>query len=167
MAQNYNKIKVFEFLEENKISYEKLEHDAVTTMEEMDAAGITSKGTVCKNLFLRNAKGNQHYLVTAMEEKVIDLKILAQDIGSTRLSFGSAERLMKHLGLTQGSVSPLGVLNNEDADVIVVFDRDLVGNPQVGLHPNDNTATIWMDFKDLQSIIKKHGNEIIFVKFTK
>ena len=166
MAQIYTKQRVYEFLDRNNISYEKLEHEAVTTMEEMDAAGITQKGTVCRNLFLRDAKGRQHYLVTVMEEKHVDTKVLAKDIGSTRLSFGSAERLMDHLGVTQGSVSPLGVLNNENSDVIVVFDRDLVGNTQVGLHPNDNTATVWMDFKDIQKIIKEHGNEIVFVKFT-
>ncbi|MBE6877750.1 MAG: prolyl-tRNA synthetase associated domain-containing protein [Ruminococcaceae bacterium] len=163
----YNKQKIYEFLNEKGIVYEKMEHDAVYTMEEMDAAGITQKGTVCKNLFLRDVKGKVHYLVTIPEEKKVDLRDLAEQIDSTKLSFGSAERLMKYLGVTQGSVSPLGILNDESESVIMVFDRDLVGDTAVGVHPNDNTATIWLDFKDLKGIIKQHGNEIIFAKFTK
>ena len=142
MAELYTKQKIYEFLEQKGIAFERLEHDVVCTMEEMDAAGITQKGTVCKNLFLRDVKGKIHYLVTVPEEKAVDLRDLADQIGSTKLSFGSAERLMKYLGVTQGSVSPLGILNDESESVIMVFDRDLVGNPAVGVHPNDNTATI-------------------------
>lgn len=167
MAELYTKQKIYEFLDSKGIVYDKLEHDVVCTMEEMDAAGITQKGTVCKNLFLRDVKGKFHFLVTVPEEKNVDLRDLAEQIDSTKLSFGSAERLMKYLGVTQGSVSPLGILNDESESVIMVFDRDLVGNKAVGVHPNDNTATIWLDFKDLKEIIKKHGNEIIFAKFTK
>lgn len=167
MAELYTKQKIYDFLDSKGISYDKLEHDVVCTMEEMDAAGITQKGTVCKNLFLRDVKGKIHFLVTVPEEKNVDLRDLAEQIDSTKLSFGSAERLMKYLGVTQGSVSPLGILNDESESVIMVFDRDLVGNKAVGVHPNDNTATIWLDFKDLKEIIKKHGNEIVFAKFTK
>ena len=76
------------------------------------------------------------------------------------------ERLDKYLGLTQGSVSPLGLLNNEDKSVVMIFDRDLVGNEEVGVHPNENTATIWLKFSDLKKIIEEHGNEIVFAKFT-
>ena len=167
MAQLYTKQKIYDFLDSKGIAYEKLEHDAVFTMEEMDAAGITQKGTVCKNLFLRDAKGKTHYLVTVPEEKHVDLKDLADEIGSTRLSFASEERLIKHLGVTHGSVSPLCILNDETESVIMVFDRDLVGDKAVGIHPNDNTATMWLDFKDIKEIITKHGNDIVFAKFTK
>ncbi len=164
MTQKYGKNEVYALLEERQVPYEKMEHAAVFTMEEMNQAGITEKGAVCKNLFLRDAKGKNHYLVTAPEEVKIDMKELAQKIGSTRLSFGSAERLMKNLGVEQGSVSPFGVLNNEDNGVVVVFDKSLEGGT-IGLHPNDNTATIWMKFEDLRKLIKEvAGNKTMVVK---
>jgi Ala-tRNA(Pro) deacylase len=166
MAEKFTKQKVYDFLRENNIQYEVLEHEVVFTMEEMDAAGITQKGTVCKNMFMRDYKGKNHFLLTVPEEKHVDLKALAEYIGSSKLSFASAERLDKYLGLTQGSVSPLGLLNNEDKSVVMIFDRDLVGDEEVGVHPNENTATIWLKFSDLKKIIEDHGNEIIFAKFT-
>lgn len=159
----FTKEKIYQLLEEKQIQFDRLEHGAVYTMEEMDAAGITAKGTVCKNLFLRDSKGKRHFLVTAPENKRVDLKQLAEKIGSTRLSFGSAERLAKYLGVQQGSVSPLGILNDESQSVVFVADEDLKNDPAVGVHPNDNTATIWLKFSDLQKLIQDHGNSIVFV----
>lgn len=161
----YGKKEIYSFLDEKNIPYEKLEHDAVCTMAEMDAAGITSRGTVCKNLFLRDARGHNHFLVTVPEEKKVDLKDLAEDIGSSRLSFASAERLQKYLAVEQGSVSPLGVLNNQDQSVVVIFDKELKKNEAVGVHPNDNTATIWLKFSDIEKIITEHGNDIVYLPF--
>ncbi len=160
-----NKEKVFSALSNAGIKYECMEHEPVYTMEDMDRLGITAKGTVCKNLFLRDAKGRIHYLVTVPECKRVDMRTLAEKIGSTKLSFASAERLEKYLGVTEGCVSPLAVLNDESESVIVVFDRDLRGCDAVGVHPNDNTATVWLAFSDIERLIKKHGNEISFADF--
>lgn len=166
MKEKYTKQKIYDFLDENNIYYEKLEHKVVFTMEDMDAEGITQKGVVCKNMFLRDYKGKNHFLVTAPEHKKVDLKKLAEEIGSSKLSFASAERMEKYIGLTAGSVSPLGLLNNEDKSVVMIFDKDLEGENQVGVHPNDNSATIWLKFSDLKNIIQTNGNEIIFAEFT-
>lgn len=160
----YDKEKTLKFLDENNIKYEKIEHEAAFTMEELDKLGITSKGLVVKNLFLRDAKGKIHYLISAPEERKIEMNILAGKIGSTRLSFASDERLMKYLGVKQGSVSPLGILNDENHEVIVVFDQALMGKDSIGVHPNENTATCFISFKDLKSIIEKHGNKFLCVK---
>ncbi len=159
-----NKEKIYELLAAEGVNYDCLEHVPVYTMEEMDAAGITAKGAVCKNLFLRDAKGKVHYLVTVPEETRIDLRTLGEKLG-TKLSFASAERLQKYLAVEQGCVSPLGVLNDESKSVIVVFDGSLRGSAAVGVHPNDNTATIWLAFADLERLIKNHGNEVSFVDF--
>ena len=94
----------------------------------------------------------------------MDLKALAEYIGSSKLSFGSAERLDKYLGLTQGSVSPLGLLNNEDKSVVMIFDRDLIGNDEVGVHPNENTATLWLKTSDLINIIEENGNQVNIIE---
>lgn len=158
----YDKEKTLEYLDAKNIRYEKLEHDPVYTMEEMDAAGITQRGNVCKNLFLRDAKGKKHYLVVVPEDKHPRMDFLAEKIGSTKLSFASAERLEKYLGVAQGSVSPLGILNDENCDVTVCFESGVKTMSDIGVHPNENTATIWMDFSDLENLIKEHGNRICF-----
>jgi Ala-tRNA(Pro) deacylase len=86
------------------------------------------------------------------------LKDLREKIGSSRLSFASEERLMKHLGLTKGSVTPLGVINNEDRQVEVYFDEDLVSEEIIGVHPNENDVTVWLSFQALRTAIENNGN---------
>ena len=163
MSAIYGKKEIYQLLDAKGIVFEKLEHEAVYTMEDMDKAGITAKGTVCKNLFLRDAKGKKHFLVTVPEGKQVDLKILAERVGSTKLSFASSDRLSKYLCVEQGCVSPFGILNDESKSVTVVFDQELQFNDAVGVHPNDNTASVWLDFKSLRQVIEEHGNEIMLV----
>ncbi len=155
--------KVFARLEELGVSYEVTEHPAVFTIGEMDALGLTAKGEVCKNLFLRDAKGRRHFLVVVPGEARADLRALAAQLESSKLSFASAERLEKYLGLKQGEVTPLGVLNDADAAVEVVFDRGLERFPSLGVHPNDNTATVWLSLADILRVVEGNGNEIRWV----
>ena len=162
---NFDKEKTLAYLNEQGIAYEKLEHKAVFTMEEMDEAGISDKGGVAKNLFLRDGKGKNHFLVVVPEEKRVNLSDLSAQLNASKLSFASADRLAKYLGVVQGAVSPLGVLNDENHVVEVVFDKDLTHTPKVGVHPNDNTATVWLSFKDLKNLIEKLGNPISYAKF--
>ncbi|MCI8460478.1 MAG: prolyl-tRNA synthetase associated domain-containing protein [Bacilli bacterium] len=154
---------VIKFLEDNKISYELVEHEEVHTIEDMDKLSLLDKGYVCKNLFLRNANGKIHYLLCCHHSKAIKMDELSKKINSTRLSFASAERLAKHLKLENGYVSPFGILNNEDKKVIVVFDKDLKGQEKVGFHPNTNKATVYLPFSDVENMIKEHGNEILYI----
>ena len=120
------------------------------------------RGLVCKNLFMRDFKGKNHFLLSVPGEKKVDLKSVSEKIGSSKLSFGSAERLMKYLGVEQGSVSPLGILNDESKSVVMVFDSDLKGKA-IGIHPNDNTSTLWIDFDVLCDLITEHGNDIMLI----
>ena len=156
----YHKNEVYALLNEKGIPYEAVEHEAVFTMEEMERAGIDSHGCICKNLFLRDAKGRQHYLVTVPDERRVDLKWLSAALGSSKLSFASAERLDTYLKLPQGSVSPLGILNDESHSVIFAADAALASLPAIGVHPNDNTATVWLKAEDLVRLIGEHGNRI-------
>lgn len=154
---------VLELLNNKNIKYNLIEHEEVHTIEDMNKLGLLDKGYVCKNLFLRNANGKIHYLVSCSHEKDINMKELATKIGSTRLSFGSDERLSKYLGLKPGYVSPFGVVNNKDKNVIFVFDKELIGKKNVGFHPNTNKATVFLDFDEVVKIIKEHGNEIMYI----
>ncbi len=161
----YDKSNIPAFLRERGIEFEMVEHAPMHTMEDMDAAGITKMGNVCKNLFLRDMKGKNHFLVTVMENKRVDLRALAEKIGSTKLSFGSPERLEKYLGLQPGSVSPLGILNDESKTVRMIFDADLIGEERLGIHPNDNTATLFLPFEAVTELLRAHGNRVEWVHF--
>ncbi len=154
----------YERLDKAGVKYEVTHHEAMFTMEELQQAGICKLGTVCKNLFLRDAKGRRHFLVVTTEEKAADMKQLAAALDSTRLSFGSDERLMNCLKLTKGSVTPLGVLNDENLAVEVAFDKDLEGKQRLGFHPCINTATVWMSFDDIYRMVKEHGNSVKMIE---
>ena len=150
-------------LNELGIPFEVEEHEPVFTIEDMDALGITQRGLVAKNLFLRDAKGKRHFLVLIPGEKHADIKKVEKQIGCTHLSFASDERLMKYLGLTKGSVTPFGLLNDENKAVEVAIDRGLMGKPKIGFHPNTNTATLWLSYEDLMKFIKNRGNKVHFI----
>lgn len=155
---------ILSMLEKEGIPFEVMQHPAVYTVPDMEALGICEKGTIAKNLFLRNSNGKTHYLVTLRHEKTADLKELRRQLGSTQLSFASPERLKTHLGLEPGAVTPFGVMNDAEAAVVVVFDRDLIGEERLGVHPNTNTATVFLAFSDLLRLVKKHGNPVCYVE---
>ncbi len=155
------KEKVYKELDRLGINYQVMEHPAVYTINEMEALEIfLDNPWIVKNLFLRDASGRRHFLVTLDMNKRVDLKELRQQLGTSGLSFASEERLMKYLELTKGSVTPLGILNDGELAVEVVFDSSLVGRDRIGIHPNDNTATVMLRYEDLEKIIREHGNPI-------
>ena len=155
--------KVTDALNSLHICYEITEHPPVYTIEEMEALGITLNGDVVKNLFLRDAKGKRHFLVVLDKDKRADLKALQEQLGCSKLSFASEERLEKHLGLSKGSVTPLGILNDSQGAVELVFDWDLTGRQRLGVHPNENTATLWISFDDLKKAAEAFGHPIQYV----
>ena len=95
-----------------------------------------------------------------IKDKKADLISIQKQLGCTRLGFASEARLFKYLRLQKGEVTPLGIINDPDALVEVVLDNDLVGIDKLGVHPNDNTATVWISFDALQKIIEQNGNRI-------
>lgn len=152
------------YLQEKEIAYNLIEHPPIFTITELNAlADYPDKEKVAKNLFLRNDGGNRHYLVLVRSDKKVNLKTLRQQIGSSRLGFASEERLMKHLKLTKGSVSPLGIINDLSKSIPVLIDEDLKGATKIGIHPNINSATLWMAHADIVNAIESHGNEVIHV----
>src|SRR3954447_1194172 len=116
---------VAERLRELRIEFTRHEHPAVATVDEASEHWAGIDATHCKNLFLRNQKGTRHYLVVLTATKKADLRAVADQICDGKLSFASPERLMTHLGLTPGSVSPFGLIHNTDRGVRVVLDQDL------------------------------------------
>ena len=118
------------------------------------------RGAHGRNLFLRNKKGDKHYLVVAKYTKRIDLKRLENMLGGERVSFDSEARLEKYLGLSTGAVSPFGLIN----DVEVIIDSDLQRADPINFHPNVNTATVSISFVDFRKFLDHTGNKTIFIK---
>jgi len=156
--------KVCEHLDELNISYQKHSHPAVYTVEEAQQHRGSITGGQAKNLFLRNAKGSLHYLVVLEHSKQLDIRSLQTRIGAGKLSFASERRLEKYLGLTPGSVSPFGLINDSKHEVLVYIDSDLMEYDQVNFHPNVNTATYTISSEDFRRFLENAGNKVTFLR---
>ena len=157
-----NKQQIYDYLQENSIWHEITEHKAVYNMAELAEVPCPYPEADAKNLFVRDDKKQNYYLITVKGEKRVNLKAFRKAQGTRNLSFASAEDLMERLGLIPGAVTPLGVLNDETRSVKAFLDRDFLQEPGlVGVHPNDNTATVWLKTEDLIRIIREHGNEVV------
>lgn len=161
----YGKKEIIDYLNENKIEYEIAEHPAVYTVEEADALNLPHPEAGTKNLFLRDDKKRRYYLVVARENVSINLKELRAKLETRPLTFASEKDLAAILGLIPGAVTPLGVLNDEERRVEVVLDAALSGK-LIALHPNENTATIWLREEELTKIIREHGNEMKIIELS-
>jgi Ala-tRNA(Pro) deacylase len=155
---------VFDRLRALNIPYELYDHPPVFTAEEAAAHWKDIPGTPVKNLFLRNKKGDRHYLVILGIEKQADLRHLVKVIGDDRLSFGSPERLMTHLGVLPGSVSPFGLVHDGPHAVRVIVDSDLRTVERLIFHPNDNTASLTISGPDFARFLEDRGNAVRWVK---
>ena len=143
-----NKNEIYEMLHNRKIWYEVTEHKAVYNMEELDSIDLPYKD--CEN----------YYLITVRGKKKVNLKEFKNKYNTKNLSLSSEEDLFNILNLTRGSVTPFGLLNDKDKKVVFYLDSDFKNDDIIGIHPNANTATIWIKVKDLIDIIEEHGNTV-------
>ena len=141
------------------IEFQRLDHEAVFTVDQSRQLRIFDKlgGQACKNLFLRNKRG-EFFLLTLPADKHADLKSVAKTLGLSRLSFASEDELSTILNLHAGSVTPLGIVNDTQRKVRLIIDADLCGKTLL-LHPNTNTATISIAFDDLIRLVEHTGHE--------
>ena len=152
---------IYALLTERRIPYEVTEHPAVFTMEELSRVAVPYPEADAKNLFVRDDKKRNYYLITVKGDKRVDLKAFRKAYGTKSLTFASPEELSAILGLIPGAVTPLGVLNDEERKVKLFLDREFLNAPGlIGIHPNDNTATVWMKTEDLIALVKEHGTEV-------
>ncbi len=158
------KQRVYDELKRLNIKYEVVEHEPVHTMEDMDRLGLPEKGLLCKNLFLRDTKGKRHFLVSCDEKKKVDLERLGRLIGAGKLSFASEERLEKYLKVKPGSVTPLALMNDTEHAVEFFIDKDVTRAKSVGVHPLENTATVFLSYKDLDKFLWEYDVEPIDIK---
>ena len=144
-----NKEETYQSLTEQNIPYEKTEHKAVFNMAELDSIELPYPEWDAKNLFVRDDKKRNYYLITVKGDKRVDLKEFRKQHDLRALSFASAEDLFAIMGLLPGSVTPLGILNDTEHRVRFYLDSEFAGN-KIGIHPNDNTATVWIFHHDRQ-----------------
>lgn len=119
--------------------------------------------THCKNLFFRNHKGNQHYLVIFRFDKQLAVKDLESKLKQGKISFASPERMARFLGVAPGSVSLFGLVNDVDKHVIVFIDRNLRESEFLSFHPNDNTASLSISQADFIKFMEYSGQKFEFI----
>lgn len=164
--------KVLDFLEKHSLGYELHTHPPLPTIELALEYWKDIDSTHCKNLFFRNHKGNRHYLVVFECHKALDIHSLEHKLRQGKLSFASAERMERCLGLLPGSVSPLGLINDIDLTgaaekelfpnghrVMLFLDQDLKSAPRLSFHPCDNTASAVLSNDDFMKFLTLWGGE--------
>ena len=154
---------VYKKLDELNIKYRKVDHKAVFTMEEMAELNLENEDEIVKNIFIRDDKKN-YYLVLIAGNKRVNLKELRNNLRLRPLTFASEEDLEKYLGLHKCSVTVLGVLNDTNHIVKVLIDEDIKKFKEIGVHPNENTASIWLKLEDVEKILNYTENDYEFIK---
>lgn len=152
---------LFEILDKLEIKYELLEHEAVYTVDEAKELDNMLEGIGCKNLFLTNKK-DKYFLVMIHEDKRANIKEIESLVDCKHLSFGKEEDLKEVLGLEAGSCTPLGIVNDKENKVVLVFDKDLV-DKKVLCHPNKNTATLSLEFSGLIKFIEYLEHKYLYM----
>lgn len=160
-----NKQEIYDFIKSKNIWHEITEHKAVFNMNELSEIEVPYPEYDAKNLFVRDDKKRNYYLITVKGDKRVDLKEFRRQNNTRPLSFASEQELMNIMNLIAGSVTPLGMLNDKELKVAFYLDKEFLNGKQIiGIHPNENTATLWLKVEDLISIIKEHGNEVNIVE---
>ena len=157
--------RVYDLLDQLNIDYQCIDHEEANTMEVCLEIEKTLKSTICKNLFLVNSNKSQYYLLMLKENKKFKTKMISKQINSSRLSFGSDEKMHEYLDITPGSVSVLGLMNDHDFKVQLLMDKDLLQDEYLGCHPCINTSSLRIKMKDVfEKIIPSLHHEPIFVE---
>ena len=165
--QRYNamtKKQIYEYLKEKSIPYKAVEHEAVFTVEQARSLNLPNPEAGAKNLFLCDAPKRNFYLLTVRDTLPVRINEFREKIGSKRLSFASEEDLFRIMNLMKGSVTPFGVINDDACIVKVYFDNFFKGKI-ISVHPNDNTATVYLKCDDLVNLIHEHGNPVEYFHF--
>ena len=153
---------LYEVLNKLDIKYEEVSHEKVMTVEEAKHIEDMIEGIGSKNLFLTNKKG-KYVLVLIHEDNQANIKSISGLVGIKHLSFAKPEVLMEVLGLASGSVTPMGIINDTDNKVLIVIGEELV-DKQLLVHPNVNTKTMSLHYKDLIKYIEYLNHEYIIMK---
>lgn len=155
---------LYETLDQLNIAFEYYEHPPAPTIEEAKKYWKDLEATHCKNLFFRNHKGNKHYLVILEHTQELHIHDLEKRLMQGKLSFASDQRMLKYLGLTPGSVSPFGLINDKEHHVFLFIDENLKKSSRISFHPNNNQASLIVSFTDFVKFLNWTQNKYEFIK---
>lgn len=156
--------RLYQILEQLEIPFEYHEHPPAPTIEEAMKYWKGLDATHCKNIFFRNHKGNRHYLVVLEHLQQLGIHELEKRLKQGKLSFASDERLLKFMGLTPGSVTPFGLINDPEHHVHLFLDENLKKARRVSFHPCINTASIIVRYDDLIRFLDWTGSSYELIK---
>lgn len=156
--------RLYQILDQLEIPFEYHEHPPAPTIEEAMKYWQDMDATHCKNIFFRNHKGNQHYLVVLEHLHYLDIHDLEKRLKQGKLTFASDERLKKYLGLTPGSVTPFGLINDPEHHVHLFLDENLQKGRRISFHPCINTASIIISYNDFIRFIEWTGSVYELIK---
>lgn len=159
----YGKKEIYTLLDERGIEYEAIEHEAVYNIEEADALDLPHREAGTKNLFIKDDKKRNYYLVVIPSAQRLDLKALKEKLKSRPLKFANETELMDMLGLIPGQVTPLGTLNDSEHKVKVVI-SSYFRDGLMDAHPNDNTATVILKTGDVVSLLESFGVSVEYLE---
>lgn len=148
-------IRVYDFLDKLGVIYDRVDHEALMTMEACEEADRVLEATICKNLFLCTANKKEFYLLMIVGDKRLVTKDVSKKLGTSRLSFANESYMEEYLDITQGSVSVMGLMNDVENHVQLVIDEDVLKGEYVGCHPCINTSSLRVRTADLME--KNHS----------
>lgn len=159
-------VRVYDLLDELRITYERVDHEPANTMEackEIDK--ILAPAVICKNLFLCNSQKTRFYLLMIREDKKFKTKDISKQINSSRLSFAPEEKMLEYLDITPGSVSVLGLMNDKEKQVQLLVDEDVLRSEYFGCHPCVNTSSLRVKTEDIfKKFLQAVNHEYITVQ---
>lgn len=155
---------LYRTLEQLNISFDYHEHPPAPTIEEARKYWKDLEATHCKNLFFRNHKGNKHYLVILEHTQALDIHDLEKRLRQGKISFASEQRMKKYLGVSPGSVSPFGLINDHEHHVYLFLDENLQNSSRISFHPNNNTASLIVRLTDFIRFLNWTQNKYEFIK---
>ncbi len=159
----YGKKEIYALLDERGIEYEAIEHEAVYNIEEADALDLPHREAGTKNLFIKDDKKRNYYLVVIPSAQRLDLKSLKEKLQSRPLKFANEAELMDILGLIPGQVTPLGTLNDNEHKVRVII-SSYFRDGLMDAHPNDNTATVILKTADVKELLESFGVSVEYLE---
>lgn len=158
-----NKSELYEYLDASGVKYEVVEHPPAMTVDDILSFDLPDIAPIAKNLFLRDDKKRNYYLLTVRHDLAVSIKDFQQKAGTRKLSFASEDDLMRLLGLRRGAVTPFGLLNDAQCEVKLYLDSYYEGG-RICIHPNENTASVYIATDDLVLLLRAHGSAVEFIE---
>lgn len=156
---------LYTVLESLGISFQYVEHPPAATIQDALKYWDGIDAVFCRNIFLRNHKGNRHFLVIMRHDRLLDIHALERYLRQGKLSFASESRLKRYLGVNPGSVSPFGLIHDQEHHVHLFIDQSLPAATKLTFHPNDNRATLVITGKDFFRFIQYVKNSWEFIGY--